>query len=240
MTTTLDEGEHAILLVCRKEREYILFGLTVSSLLTPSPLSSKWTFFRKKMQKIYTSCCKLICDISVDEATDQTWTQPFFLHDCKERKLLLPFKKYQKKLPGALPTFWTYHNMVASLSQTVYSNNFTKMVIKQCRQLIILVNFIIKIDCALKHDHSITISDAFPISCASSLDVLTESSATANFSSTDHEHKWFALTFNSIATSIFPLPLETVTYRRTPSYIEIAKFEQSGFMTSRDDVSALH
>jgi hypothetical protein len=38
MTTTLDEGEHAILLVCRKEREYILFGLTVSSLPTPNPL----------------------------------------------------------------------------------------------------------------------------------------------------------------------------------------------------------
>jgi hypothetical protein len=54
--------------------------------------------------------------------------------------------------------------MVASLSQTIYSNNFTKMIIKQCRQLIILVNFIIKIDCALKHDHSIIISDAFPIS----------------------------------------------------------------------------
>jgi hypothetical protein len=103
MTTTQEEGEHAILLVCRKEREYILLRLTVSSLPTPQPpshQSSKWTFFRKKMQKIYTSCCKLICDISVDEATDQTWTQPFFLHDCKERKSLLPFKKYLKNLPG--------------------------------------------------------------------------------------------------------------------------------------------
>ena len=46
----------------------------------------------------------------------------------------------------------TYHNIIASQFKTIYGNNFAKMIIKQFCQLVILVFFIIKIDCALKYD----------------------------------------------------------------------------------------